>query len=118
MNKPRKREDRRAASPVDDIADTLVEPEKSGKQEVNEKIAELSVRGVLDKDSRKPSRVKKLSSKQKKRQAAAKSRADKLQEVLEQKVSDAVSRHKQVLERKKGWDVANELEKKTTEKGQ
>jgi hypothetical protein len=78
---------------------------------VNEKIAELSVRGVLEGPA-KSSKVKKVSSKQKKRQAAAKERADNLRGVLEQKVTDALSRHKQVLERKKGWDIMNELEKK------
>lgn len=108
MNKSRKREDRRA--PSLDPEDAHQTP-RSGKEVVNEKIAELSVRGVFD--ATKLSKVKKQSAKQKKRQQAAKERADNLKEVLEKKVSEAVTRHKQVLERKKPWEVLdNELEKR------
>lgn len=69
-----------------------------GKTRVNEKIAELSVRGVLDdgKIGKTKTRNRKTSAKQKKRAAAAKERAEQFLEVLDSKKQKSKDRFKAV----------------------
>jgi hypothetical protein len=77
---------------------------RTGKSLVQEKIAELSVRGTLPDTDDKPKGItkkKNLSSKQKRRKQQAVVKAEMFKDVLERKVSESKEKLKKIKDRKK-----------------
>lgn len=107
-----------------------------GKTRVQDKVAELSVRGVIDEDEdmkpkdkkkamhipgvnegiKKKTSGRKLSSKQKKRQQQAMSKAEQWLEQREKKVDESVDKFKKNKERKKPWEEYEDVIKKSQNK--
>lgn len=101
-----------------------------GKTRVREHIAELTVRGELNNDnedgttlkpissgtsitstrnriSKKEKRAQQVSWKKRRRQAEAIERAENLKEMLDKKVSNSMSKLKNITERRKPWEEYN-----------